>query len=74
MLTIPLFLGSLALCAVCTYLLGPWAAGAVGAVGIGAIQLAIHHPAHREAAVSTVGGALVGFGGVMLIALLHYLG
>lgn len=73
-LAIPLFLGALLVCAVASYLLGPLALIVVALVVVGALTLAIREPAHREASVAAVAGALIGFVGVMLIALLHYMG
>lgn len=70
-LAVPLFVGALALCAASSYLLGPLGLMAVLAVLIGALVLAVRRPADREAAVAAVAGAVIGFAGIMLIALVH---
>lgn len=72
-LAVPLFLGSLLACAAASYLLGPLGLVVVAAVLIGALVLAVRRPAHREAAVAAVAGAIVGFAGIMLIVLVHIL-
>lgn len=73
-LAVPALLGALVLCAVSGYILGPLALLVLGLVVAGALTAVVRWPEHREAAVAAVIGGALGLGGVMVIALLHYLG
>lgn len=70
-LAVPLLLGCLVLCAIASYLLGPWGLIVLAAVIAGAMSFAIRRPGHRDAAVAAVLGGLIGSGGVLLLALLR---
>lgn len=70
-LTIPALLGLLVLTAAATYLLGPWVGVGVLAVLLAGAALAAARPDQREVAVAAVLGAIVGYGGVMLLTILH---
>lgn len=73
-LAVPLFLGSLLVCALCSYLLGPIGLISLALVLVGALSLAIRLPQHRDAALGAVLGGVIGTGGVLLLALLYIIG
>lgn len=72
-LTVPALLGGLVVGIVSGYLLGPWAGVLVLVVAVGAVLLAALRPDQREVAVAGAGGIVLGYGGVMLLALMTVL-
>lgn len=73
-LAVPFLFLALVTTAVLTFAVGPWAGIWLLAVVLAAFALAMARPTQREASVAAVLGGALGFGGVMLLAVLHGFG
>ncbi len=73
-LTVPCLFLALVTTAGLAFAVGPWAGIWLAVVVAGALALAVARPSQREVSVAAALGGVLGFGGVMLLAVLHGFG
>ncbi|CAM3980188.1 hypothetical protein M3A96_02010 [Helcobacillus massiliensis] len=69
--TVPFTFGGLVLGFLLGYIIGPWGAVIGGLVALGGVMLAASKPGVRNPVLMGLGGMVIGYTGIMLVALLN---